>query len=237
MFSERSILLISVLILLLDLPACKKKQDRHTLPEKPPKPPVLEFSTEQKEWPPRPVGRTNVIDIPWKEIPGALTEARAMELRQIALQDARVRAALGARFAYISADALEPDKDHPRGPNEPAEVRLTFFSHAKNVAVLVAMRGNEVVSIAPKEGYQPPEGVDEIKAASALAARMLHLESKVREFQSGAIVVVPKQGQPGYGHRVLHVTFNKAGEDLPRYFAIVDLTDQTILSGGPVGSR
>jgi hypothetical protein len=99
------------------------------------------------------------------------------------------------------------------------------------------MRGAEVTSVTPKEGYQPPEGVDEIKMASALAARALHLGTKLRELQSGAIAVFPSQGQPGHGHRVLHVTFNRGGEDLPSYFALVDLTDQKVLSAGPVGRK
>jgi hypothetical protein len=233
----RIVLIIGLSSGLFFISGCRERQNKQMLPEKPPNRPELRFSAEKKEWPPRPEGRTNVTDVPWKEIPGALTPSREGELRNAALQDARVRAALGARFAYISAGTVERDKDRAPGSNEATEVRLTFFSHDKNVAVLVLMRGTEVRSVTPKEGYQPPEGVDEIKMASTLAARELHLGTKLRELQSGAIAVFPSQGQPGYGHRVLHVTFNQSGEDLPRYFALVDLTDQKVLSGGPVRQK
>ncbi|HEV7243252.1 MAG TPA: hypothetical protein VGQ36_28765 [Thermoanaerobaculia bacterium] len=166
--------------------------------------------------------------------PGAFTEAMEASLRTAALQDARVRTALGERFGYVAAAEVEPDKERPPNSATALPVRLTFFSYANNVAVEVLMSGRAVENVNPREGYQPPAGAEEMEAAIALARRDDRLRG-VQRMDATAIVTERQKGQPSYGHRVLHVSFSVPGADAPGYYALVDLTDQKIVTAGPVG--
>jgi len=107
--------------------------------------------------------------VTWTQRPGAFAESQEAGLRQAALQDTQVRAALGDRFGYITASEVEPDKAHPRGATEQIPVVLTFYSYSNNVAVEVQIAGQKVEKVNRREGYQPPEGAEEVKAAIALA--------------------------------------------------------------------
>lgn len=201
------------------------------LPSQPPAIHELPFP-EGGEWPPLVQGATNVRLVPWSEIPGALTDARVLELREAALRDPRVQEALGARFAYVTADEVEPQKGAARS----SAARLTFYSHTNDVAVAVLVRGTEIVQVEPLRGYQPAEGATEIERAVALALST-ELSSVAEGLQGTAMAVSPADGRPGAGHRVLYVTFSRVGEARPLYFALVDLTDERVLAYGPVRSR
>jgi len=210
--------------------------------QEPPSPPKLEFTGPDAGWPPRVKGATNVRIVGWQEAPGSLTDQVEARVRRAAERDARVRRELGERFAYISADEIEEGKGRRRDPARPLAVRVTFFSHSNNSAVEVTIRGGVVEGVARRPDDQPPEGVGEIAAAVALARRDSRLRGKVQGLTGHAILVSPDQGEPGYGHRVLTVTFRKRAadvtvrrdaEELPRYFALVDLSDQKVLAAGP----
>ena len=218
----------------------KRPREHQALPEKIPTPPEVRFSNREEGWPPRPQRRTNVADVPWTPRLAALTESREAELRNAATQDARVRNALGARFGYVTAAEVEPDKQRASEAANALPVRLTFYSYTNNVAVEVRMRQSAVEEVTRREGYQPPEGADEIKAAIVLAQQDSRLATLVKGMHATAIVTYPEQGQPGYGHRVLHVSFSANGvaeEEAPRYYALVDLTEQKVVTAGPVGER
>jgi hypothetical protein len=217
---------------------CHRADKTHTLPNEIPTPPRITFTGPSEGWPPRPQGRTNEVEVPYTLRQGALTDARTAELRQAALQNAQVRAALGERFAFITAAEVEPDKQNPQAAAAATEVRLTFFSYSTNVAVQVLMRAREVEKVERREGYQPPEGAEEIKAAIELARRDPRLREVVQNMQATAILTYVQQDRPGYGHRVLHVSFSAPGDDVPRYFALVDLTEQKVLvAGTPAGVK
>lgn len=229
-----------ILTALLALGACRenKQEAKQEIPSKPPAAPALEYTGPDQGWPPRVKGASDVRLVPWEEIPGSVTEALEGELRQTALQDPRVRQELGERFAYLSADEIEGEaKEQKRDPARPLAVRLTFFSHSHNTAVQVTMRGRVVETVARRLGDQPPEGPDEIKVAIALAQRDARLRGKLQGLAGNALVAFPTEGEPGYGHRVLDVTFTKEGQDLPSYFALVDLTEQKVLTAGPITAR
>jgi len=202
------------------------------LPSQPPAIHELPFSAGG-DWPPIVRGATNVRTVPWSEVPGALTEARILELREVALSDPRVQEALGARFAYVTADEVEPPKGEARSP----VARLTYYSHTNDVAIAVLVRGTEIVQVEPLRGYQPAEGTSEIERAVALALERTELSTATEGLRGTAMAVSPAEGQPGAGHRVLYVTFSRVGEARPLYFALVDLTDEQVLAYGPVRSR
>lgn len=209
------------------------------MPEKIPTPPDMRFSAHEETWPPRPQGRTNVVNVPWSIRANALTEAREVELRNIAIHDAKVRGVLGRRFAYIAAAEVEPEKDRPGDGANERPVRLSFYSYTNNVAVDVFMRQSAVAEVNRREGYQPPESAEEIKAAIVLAQHDSRVAPATRGLRATAIVTYPSEGQAGYGHRILHVSFTATGgeEEVPKYYALVDLTDQKVVAAGRVGGK
>lgn len=213
------------------------KKVRGTLPSTPGETPRIEFTGEEAGWPPQPKGAINVTRVVWEEIPGSLTDELESRIREAALRDARVREALGNRFSYISTDARELEKGRLREPTQPLSTRVVFFSHTRNVALEVYMLGTAVENVTIREGYDPPEGKEEIDAAVALAESDPRLRGQLEGLTGAALVAFPQAGQPGYRHRVLDVTFTREGEDLPRYFALVDLTDQKVLVAGPTSAR
>lgn len=210
---------------------------RTPLPQGFVRPPALEFNGPEGGWPASVKGATNVHLIPWQDVPGSLTEEDAVRLRTAALRDSRVRELLGERFAYVSAAEVEPEKAAPRRQGAPQKVRLTFFSHAHNTMVEVVMQGVEVQSAAQREGASPREGEEEIRSAVALAERDPRLANKLAGLTGRALITAPDRGQPGYGHRVLDLTFGTDEEDLPHYFALVDLTTETVLEAAPIAAR
>jgi hypothetical protein len=171
--------------------------------------------------------------------PAALTDTRESELRNAATQDSQVRATLGEHFAYVMAAELDPDKQKPDQATDARAVRLTFYSYSNNVAVEVLMRQQKVEQVSKHENYQPPEGPEEIKTAIALAQREPRLSELVKGMHATAILIYFERGQPEYGRRILHVSFSatEAEEEAPRYYALVDLTEQKTVAAGPVGER
>ncbi len=225
---------IAVLLPLLGL-ACKPKSQQVTLPEKPPQVVRQEFTEKQEGFPPKVKGRTNVSAVAVQELSTSLTDSLAVQTRDAALQDTRVRDLLGARFAYITVDEIEPEKGQTVNAGAAPITRVTFFSYANNAAVYARMNGLKVESVTKAEGFQPPEGREEINTAIALASRDDNLRSKLQGLTGHAILSYTPEGQAGYGHRVLRVTFRQGDEDVPRYFSMVDLTDQKVLSAGALG--
>lgn len=212
---------------------CQEPKRKAALPEKPPEIAVLEFGKEEGGWPPLPIGAQNVTLISWSEVAVSLTEPLGVQLQQAALADAQVRQLLGERFVFISADELEQGKTGRPQTTAELATRLTFFSHTNNVAVEVRMLGSKVENVNRREGYQPPEGAEEIDLAVQLARRDSRIREKVANLEAGALVAFPQKDQPGYGNRVLYVSFSKLGEGLAHYMALVDLTTQKVLAAGP----
>ncbi len=213
---------------------CQKPERKAALPEETPEVAVLEFGGPEGGWPPLPIGAQNVTLVSSSEVPVTLTESLGAQLQQTALADTQVRQLLGERFVFVSADELESGKTERPQTAEDLATRLTFFSHTNNVAVEVRMLGSRVESVERKEGYQPPEGAEEIDLAVQLARRDSRIREKAADLEAAALVAFPQKDQPGYGNRVLYVSFSKAGEGLAEYMALVDLTAQKVLAAGPV---
>lgn len=199
------------------------------LPAEPPTLTPLEF-TQAGGWPPTVVGATDIELVPWTELPDSLTDADVLELRAAALADATVVSRLGARYAFISADEIEPL--NKASAVSSLATRLTFFSHTNNSAVEVRIQGREVQSAEYSERAQPPEGRDEIAMAIELAMTNSFIAEVAAEMDPDAIVTFPSEGQPGAGNRVLYVAFSDPGELTTYYYALVDLTEQEVLEAG-----
>jgi hypothetical protein len=86
-------------------------------------------------------------------------------------------------------------------------------------------------------GYQPPEAPEEIEQAIALARAHPRISDAVQDLEAGALLLPFRDGDLGYRHRILWVTFFDAGEtegEKPALFsAAVDLTDQRVLIARP----
>jgi hypothetical protein len=167
--------------------------------------------------------------VSWTQRPGTFAESQEAGLRQAALQDTQVRAALGDRFGYITSSEVEPDKARPRGITEQIPVVLTFYSYSNNVAVEVQITGQKVEKVNRREGYQPPEGAEEVKAAIALALQDQRAAESVRNMRPTAILTYGESGREQQGHRVLHVSFSNPPDYVPQYYALVDLTANKVL--------
>jgi hypothetical protein len=213
------------------LAGAQSRPKRRPLPAKQPTPPVLEFTSPADGFPPEVKGATNVRILDWTFHPGALTDEVETQAREVAVRDTRVSRLLGERFTYISADEIDPEGKRQRRPEEKLSLRLTFFSYSRNAAVRVILTPRRTVARAELvKGYQPREGREEVEAAAALARREPRLGETTQGLSAYGLVVEPKPGRTGHGHRVIHVVFTKGDEDLPRYSAIVDLTDQKVLA-------
>ena len=234
--AERIITIVLAVMLPAVVIGCRKPKQPQ-LPAKPPEVVKQEFTGPQEGFPPKVKGRTNVAASSAQESNVRLTDALAVQTRDAALQDQRVRELLGSRFAYIDTDEIDTEKGQTANPNGPLATLVTFFSYEKNVAVLVRMSGLKVESATRKDGYQPPEGREEIIEAIALAGRDSNLRDRLQGLTGHAILTHTQAGRSGYGHRILRVTFRNGDEDVPRYFANVDLTDQKVLSAGTVAQE
>jgi len=191
--------------------------------------PMIRFDDVVLTRPPTPIDATEIVEVPWTEIPNSLTDDLEARLRQTALQNQSVRETLGNRFAFVSADREEVSKDFS---NTNLITHLTYFSHANNTAVDVFMLGTQFSDVTTRPGLQPPAGADEVAAAIDLARRDMRLQERVQGLVGDAIVrIIESAGQPGFGNRVLYVTFSMGEEEeTPRHSALVDLTTLTVLS-------
>ena len=197
------------------------------IPLQPPTVPLLEFS----EFGTTPIGATGITAVAWREIPGSLTDELETQIRSAAQQNSLVRSWLGPRYAYIDTSPLEMPKGATNMfPGQPLQSRVTFFSHSFNWAVLADMNGTNVVGATNSTTLQPPEGADEVAAALALARSDPRLAGTVQGLIGGGLLIsIATPGQPGFGHRVIHVGFSLPDEAVPRYAALVDLTLQEVI--------
>jgi hypothetical protein len=170
--------------------------------------------------------------------PFSLSDERISALRTIAEDDQGVKRLLGDRYAFIDAEPLATEKKVSFGCCHvtTTRTRLGYYSHTNSMALDVFMRKNHVVRTALREGYLPPESQEDATKAIELARQDSRLSGKVENLDGHVILMEPDEGilwnDPGYGHRTLWVTFSRGNDGDPQYFAVVDLSDQTVLEAG-----
>ena len=167
-----------------------------------------------------------------------LTTADIATLRKSAEGDARVAALLGSRWGFIEADRLPPDGKISFGccRDSARLVRLVYYSYSNNVAVDVRMKEASVFSTARLEGYLPPEGPQDVQRGIELAKADPRLAGKVQPLEGHGLLMHPDRGffrnDPGYGHRIIWITFSQGQDGDPKYWAVVDLTEDRVLDAG-----
>lgn len=208
-------------------------KDLGFLPRTFPAVPALEFTSNGGGWPPEPRGQTQVRELEAEQIPGALTDAFAEEIRKYAIYDTRVAALLGDRFVHLTTDMRRWGKGRRPDPSVPLETRIIFYSESNNLAVEVWMKGLSVQGAVGRQGVQPPEVPEEIEEAVALARRHPAIRDLVHGLAAGGLLLPRQDGDPGPGQRIIWVTFFEAAEiegEKPALFsAAVDLIEQKVL--------
>ena len=213
---------------------------KQPLPGTPPVPHRLQFAgiDEAGHAKPKTAAAGASMELIRKVSPAAFTTDQIMELRQAAEASPRVAALLGDRWTFIEADRLVAEGKASFGCCSASihQARLLYFSYTHNVAVEVLLKEMTVIAVSRREGYIPPEGDQDVQKAVELARGDSRLSGKVAGLEGHGIMMEPKQGMiwddPGYGHRVMWVTFSHGQDGDPKFWAVVDLTDDKVLDAG-----
>ncbi|HSA84972.1 MAG TPA: hypothetical protein VLE46_02235 [Nitrospira sp.] len=211
------------------------------LPEKVPSPHELQFTGEDTAGHHKPRMAGAVPDVAAKRTTNAsavLTFSGVETLRKAAETDRRVVVLLGSRWAFIDAERIPPEGKISFGCCRRTTdlTRLVYYSYSQNAAVEVQMKENNVLSASRLEGYQPPEGRQDVQRGIELARADPRLAGKVEQLQGHGLLMQPDRGffrnDPGYAHRTIWITFSQGQDGDPKYWAIVDLTEDKVLEAG-----
>lgn len=177
-----------------------------------------------------PDGRQDIeMMVPFQSTPleDELTQDEADRVRQVALEEPRVRELLGGRRVTDFGAALVKAKRDA----EPDLVRYQFFScdTLRSVQIVFERSNLAVVEVISGEG-QPAPLPEEVDRAVSLAAAELGVD---RGLVGQAIFITREDpNDPLFRHRLADVRFGKADERRPRFRALVDLCDERVLDSG-----
>lgn len=171
--------------------------------------------------------------------PAVLDRRREARLRHLALQDPRVKALLGGRWEYLGAHQTEQRNYRHDGA---LHVRLSFYNYTARHAIDVQVVNDDIVEARRLDDYMPPEAPSEIRQAIAMARADARLKGKVEALDSHAILQSPVDpAHPLRGRRILWVVFSEPDDprrEMPaRFTALVDLTEQNVVSAGEAPCR
>ncbi len=167
-----------------------------------------------------------------------LSGQQIQSLRRTAESNPRVTALLGERWGFIEADRVPPDNKVSFGccRRDQAVTRLLYYSYSHNSAVDVRMTETGVLSAGRAESYLPPEGPQDIQRGIELARADSRLAGKVQQLEGHGLLMQPDRGffrnDPGFAHRVIWITFSEGQDGDPKYWAVVDLTEDRVLDAG-----
>lgn len=202
---------------------------------------VLEFTADESPGHIKPKMAGSVIDAAASRSPNqtvVLSASEVAAMRKTAEADRRVISLLGARWAFIDADPVPPNRKISFGCCEKNArfTRLTYFSYSNNVAVEARLKDGTVLQASRIDGYLPPEGPQDVQRGIELARADSRLAGKVQDLQGHGLLMQPDRGffknDPGYAHRVIWITFSQGLGGDPKYWAQVDLTDDRVLDAG-----
>lgn len=202
---------------------------------------VLEFTADESPEHVKPTMAGTITDASVSRSPSPGRQLSATDiasLRKAAEADPRVSSLLGARWGFIDADPTPPKSKVSFGCCRASArfARLTYFSYSQNVAVDVRMKDGSVLEAVRVEGYLPPEGPQDVARGIELARGDQRLSGKVQDMRGHGLLMQPDRGffrnDPGYGHRVIWITFSQGVGGDPKYWAQVDLTEDRVLDAG-----
>lgn len=115
-----------------------------------------------------------------------------------------------------------------------AERRLNFFDRQSNQTVTVreSATGQTSVSTTPASTYQPEITAGETAEAVTLARQHFSRQgvTRVQALKGFGILAYKPTGNGFYATRVIYVSFHHNSDSPPEYVALVDLSQQSILS-------
>ena len=167
-----------------------------------------------------------------------LTTDEVAAFRKVAESDRHVMMQLGSRWVFIDADRIPPEGKVTFGccRQTTGLVRLVYYSYSQNVPLEVRVKDTGVLNVARLDGYQPPEGRQDVQRGIELAKADPRLAGKVDQLQGHGLLMQPDRGlvrnDPGYGHRTMWITFSQGQDGDPKYWAVVDLTEDKVLEAG-----
>jgi hypothetical protein len=193
----------------------------------------FEYVEDGTSWPPELKGVQNIKVLPPDEvIASVVTESFLRRADEVAQQSPEFRRVLGERFAVIGATLPELSKEPMRGALEQQFVEVTYYSYSRNVAVVTVIRNGELVSSRDVEGFQPPETKEEVARAAKIAKADPRLAGVTDALEATGLITEYTEGQKSEGNRLIYVSFGKAGTAITDYFAVVDLTTETVVDAG-----
>ncbi len=219
-------------ILLLTCLGCQHKSAPGTTPPlKVTHPPELWFS--DSDYPPVVQGGRFVTMLPpGRAVAGSLNEDDGEDrVLDLCMRDARVRQALGERFAFLGVSEVTFDSARASAAE--------FYSYTHAGVVRARLQDGRVASVQSLPGLMPQLGDEEAQTAVNLAARDPRISKRIENLEAGTMLVVPTGEEPWAGHRVVHVTFATHVGMQPQRWALVDLTDSKVLNAhiGEVKAR
>jgi hypothetical protein len=210
------------------------------LPGQTPTPHRLEFTgtDEVGHVKPKTVAAASAAAVKRTPTPTAFSTEQVAAQRKAAETNPHVITMLGERWAFIEADRLSTEGKASFGCCAAPfrQSKLMYYSYSQNVAVEVQMKETTVIAVSRREGYIPPEGDQDVQRAVDLARADGRLSGKVTGLEGRGLMMEPDRGiiwnDPGYGHRVIWVTFSQGQDGDPRFWAVVDLTAEKVLDAG-----
>lgn len=192
---------------------------------------AMRFELDTSKFPPTPKGYSQVTDpkstLTVTPSPNMLNEQQIRDLRQRAEADARLKQALGIRYAFLSASRA--DIGDKSAVTQKQDVRLVYFNYTTNRAVHVQLSTDTVktVQVQPR-GYQPPESGEEIKIAEEIVRRDSRYTEAVKGLPVRGILTPAPEGR-----RYIYLMFKKPQEPAA-FAATVDLTEGKIVTAAPI---
>ncbi len=160
-----------------------------------------------------------------------LTPELIKRAQVLALADERVRERLGVGRYMLTSTSL---RDVKEGPDV---VVVTGYNYTENRAIEIYLdkeiqRVYKVIDV----HFQPVPHPEEVEYAIALSREDEHLKRWLSEDLEGtAILVSPVDPEDKYYfHRMFDVRFGRPDERLPRYTALVDMSNEIVIEAGPL---
>lgn len=203
--------------------------------------PPLEYAGKEEGYPPKIRGAQNVRPIASRPLQELLPPQLALRVREAATSHAEVKAALGAKFVYITSAVLPPEKPpRPAGvspPSSPRVIRVLFYSYSKRMAVEARLRDLTVLRVILRPRYMPPETTDEVQSAIALARADPRLKDHIGALTPRVLLSLPPDPGRGQLPRIVRVSFAAGEEADPAFDALVDLVEGKVLDARSLPKR
>jgi hypothetical protein len=173
----------------------------------------------------------DIRPVAYEQIDTTSTEERDRQAAAMALgAESILRELEGKRYEVMGVGVRSLDKQ-----TEYSVVVIYNYTDDVVVEASVDPAGDRVTDV-KLERYQPPVADSEVRAARELVGQHGHLFDAAVDVDTGEGIIVEEENfrSPRYGHRLVDLRFGPPDRRLPSAWAIVDLTDQQVISTGTI---